>query len=362
MGAIDSRTGPGPAPALRPGVTLVELLVVVALAMMVAGVAFSLHALNSQSYFREDAYIHQQQNLRAALYFLSRDLRMAGNGLKILGPEVKLVQAWTPSRQKFTGGVVGMEYSPGWFSHPDSTAPGFRSIFGVDGGAELPDTVTAFRSEVEYPTPLGLVSAYEDSLHRLVLVETIKDNVIKPGDIVALVNGTVACILETESISNVNIDIKAGGRFTSPDGLPPGFPVVGATVYNLRDVVLNTYYIDAANNRLLVSPHDSSKTGNADFGFATVVANNVEDLQLYYFIDDQVVDLAMLEHDPVIGSDALDNHAVKVVGVGLTALSGYGDGSPMRYRPKLFNRNAGTITDKNRRSYLAEFIYLRNYP
>ena len=119
----------------RPGMTLVELLVAMAIGLVVSGVALMIYRLNAKHYLREEAAIQQQQNLRAAFYIIGRDLRMAGNGMKVLGPDAKLVQIWTSSRQGLgPGGEASIDASDGWFKHPDSAAPGARAIFGVDGG------------------------------------------------------------------------------------------------------------------------------------------------------------------------------------------------------------------------------------
>jgi hypothetical protein len=335
-------------------------LIVVVISLIISGVAFALYRSNTGYYLREEAYIQQQQNLRAAFYIMSRDLRMAGNGLRVLGPNVNLLNAWTPSRLAVDNGNFKIDIVPGWFSYPDSTENGIRAIFGIDGGDNQPDAITVFRAEVEYPAPLGLVK--EIGSEFIDLDAAVKTDTVAAGDIIALVNENNAVILEVNSVSSNRITIVNNGRFTGPSGPPSTFPNLGSTVYNLRNVNLVTYYIDQINNRLMAAHHDPQYTGYDDpASKSVVVANNIEDLQIQYFFGSDEVDPDALEHTPDISTARLKNDKVKALGLAMTSRSGYGEGSTTRLRPALYNRLEGTTPDNRRRSTLSEFIYLRNY-
>jgi type IV pilus assembly protein PilW len=60
------------------GFTLVELLVAMAMAAVVMAAVYSLYKTQQDSYIAQDQVVEMQQNVRASLYQMARDLRMAG--------------------------------------------------------------------------------------------------------------------------------------------------------------------------------------------------------------------------------------------------------------------------------------------
>ncbi|MDR3203232.1 MAG: prepilin-type N-terminal cleavage/methylation domain-containing protein [Deltaproteobacteria bacterium] len=344
------------------GLTLVELLVVSLIFMIVSGVAFTIYRLNSSYYLSEEAGVIINQNLRNGLSAMARDVRMAGNGLDILGPEVKLVEFYTDSLEALDKKRPSVKPSTGWFSHLDASSSqmGVRAIYGVDGGAEFADMFTVFSAQIEFPAPIARVNEFRNG--RLLLDSVFPKGVIKGGDIICLVNSNRAAILETQNVGELDsfLEIKTNGRFTQK-GPPPGFPVEGAEVYNLRNVRVVTYFLDDKLNRLMAAFHDQSLTSFDDpKARAIVVSENIEDLQIYYFYQNDVVAHDKIS-DPVdIGSDRLQNNAVKAVFLGLTARSTYAKSSSQR-RPALFNRLKGSVDEPLRRESLTEIVYLRNF-
>jgi hypothetical protein len=349
--------------SFREGLTLVELLIVTVLSMIVAGICFSIYRLNSANYLREESYIQQQQNLRAALYILGRDLRSAGNGFYILGNSTQLIQAYVPAQMAVNGsGVPYVNATSGWFKNPDSSDPGFRVIYGIDGGPDRPDSVTIFKSELEFASPIGVVADYAYN------VMTLRDEIIPgtmaKGDIIAIVNNSDSIILEVKDFTEASgiIEFVTDGRFTPSSGIPSSFTVPGSTVYNFRDIALITYYIDEANSRLMAIYHDHGRTAYDNVPTkSAVVANNIEDMQLFYFFDHDVVDLERVTEEPLMSSDRLRTESVKAVALALTSRSRYDDPELRAVRPALYNRSAGTTPDGNRRNTLSELIFLRNY-
>jgi type IV pilus assembly protein PilW len=63
---------------LQQGFTLVELLVAMAMAGIVIGAIYSTYKSQQDSYIAQEQVAEMQQNLRAALYMMARDIRMAG--------------------------------------------------------------------------------------------------------------------------------------------------------------------------------------------------------------------------------------------------------------------------------------------
>jgi len=60
------------------GFTLVELLVAMAMTAVVMAAVYSLYKTQQDSYIAQDQVVEMQQNVRASLYQMARDLRMAG--------------------------------------------------------------------------------------------------------------------------------------------------------------------------------------------------------------------------------------------------------------------------------------------
>jgi type IV pilus assembly protein PilW len=60
------------------GFTMLEMLVSMGIAVVVMGAIFSAYQSQQRSYVRQDQVAGLQQNLRAALYIMTKDIRMAG--------------------------------------------------------------------------------------------------------------------------------------------------------------------------------------------------------------------------------------------------------------------------------------------
>lgn len=369
----DKISGLRPFRKISRGFSLTELLVVLLVSMIVTGVGFSLYRLNASYYMKEDAYLQQYQNLRVALFTLGRDARMAGNGYGLYGAQLKLIQAYTPTREIPRTGNPPSEVtvSPGFFAHSDSIAgtAGVRAIYGVDGGDSSSDSLTIFRAEVESGNPLAGVKEWSSSSNTIKTDIPIPAEAIKVGDIVAIGDVNKVYLAEVASLSSApisSITLKPGGRFTNAVSpvIPSTESVVGNYIYNFRDVVFVTYYLDQDNKQLMADYHDIAKTNYDDATKHTsVVAYNIEDFQVFYFFESEEVDNSLLGETPDISSARLNTDRVKAVTIGLVSVSPLGSGVADKKRPRFFNRDAAPDSEKDNkyRSVLVETIYLRNF-
>jgi hypothetical protein len=356
---------------------MIELLVALGLGIVVSGMAFSVYRLNSSYYFLNESNQQMNQNLRAALSTIVRDLRMAGNGIYVLNPTIKLVQAYVPSKQRIlSNGRPGIDPTDGWFAHADAITSdrttGVRPIFGMDGLGEHSDTVTTFRTDIEFSTSLGQVVNLTST--KITLKEPINKERARAGELLALTNNGHAMLFEvdeTATSDTAEIKIKSDGRFTNPAGPPYdsflyrdslfSLPFVDAELYNVRDAYIVTYYVDEETNRLMAAFHDQARRAyDLPASKSVVVADNIEDLQLYYFFDNDDVNNELVSSNPIINSKLLDTNAVKAVTIGLTAIASYGDARRTKFRPALFNRLAGATRDDRRRETIQQTIFLRN--
>jgi type IV pilus assembly protein PilW len=105
------------------GFTLVELLVAMAVAAVVMGAVYSLYKSQQESYIAQDQVVEMQQNVRAALYQMARDMRMAG---------------FNPQRAPNVGGfVTQLPDDGGGTTTTDSTNIAFTIDQDADGTIDI---------------------------------------------------------------------------------------------------------------------------------------------------------------------------------------------------------------------------------
>ncbi len=63
---------------IKGGFTLVELMIAISVTFVIAAAAYSAYKMQQKSYSAQDLVTEMQQNIRAGMFFLARDLRMAG--------------------------------------------------------------------------------------------------------------------------------------------------------------------------------------------------------------------------------------------------------------------------------------------
>ena len=68
----------------KAGFTLIELLVALAIGSIVLTVMFTMFRSSNRSYITQDYVAEMQQNLRVAMLYVSRDVRMAGLGINLM--------------------------------------------------------------------------------------------------------------------------------------------------------------------------------------------------------------------------------------------------------------------------------------
>ncbi|MDR1921431.1 MAG: PilW family protein [Candidatus Adiutrix sp.] len=353
---------------LRAGVTLVELLIVMVITVIVAGAGMGVFQLATRQEAHQQDVLEQTQNLRAALYAVARDVRMAGNGLNLIG--ASLVQVYVPP-VLFDNEV---QREAGWFRYLGADQYGVRAIYGFNSGADAskPDTLVIFRSEIEAPNPIGQLSAsFEPGVNNsLTLQNPIEVNeVLSKGDIIAVANGSTAVILEAEPMAAASplfTGINLGSRFRPAETFPGGggleFPI-GSQVYNLRDVTFVTYYVDTVNKRLMANYHDDTIV--ADFNPEVTadhrarIADNIEDFQVgYYYSGSGLSDPPL---DPEINETKLDGAVVEAVKLALVSRAGQrsdvaGEGATV----EVMSHEAAGDSGYSRR-VMAETVNLRNY-
>jgi len=84
------------------GFTLIELLIVSLIMLVIIGIALSIYAKGNKTAADQQQYTRLQQDARAAMYYLARDIRMAGTSL----PSNFLANALEGADNESQGGTV----------------------------------------------------------------------------------------------------------------------------------------------------------------------------------------------------------------------------------------------------------------
>ncbi|MDR2386315.1 MAG: hypothetical protein LBE80_01855 [Deltaproteobacteria bacterium] len=330
--------------------------------IMVTGLAFTIFRSSTGRFLSEEAALGLQRNLRGALASVIKEARMAGNGLTLLGPRVERVEFFGPTHHKLDKGQLVIERKMGWFKLPEAPGSdlGVMGIYGTDGGPNGADSLTIFRSEIEKPSALGRLESFKSG--ELKFEAEIDPNQVKTGDIVAATMANRAVLFEIDQLKNNNktLSLKAKGRFTG-SALPKDFQAEGALVFNLRKVAISTYFVNEKNSSLMVDNHDQTLTDYDDpISGARVLAENVSDLQIYYFFENDSVELSKVNSEPGLSYQRFLGEKVKAVAVALTCQGTYNSEQAQYKRPALFNRLAGNELGSHKYSSLMETVFLRN--
>ncbi|MDR2421838.1 MAG: prepilin-type N-terminal cleavage/methylation domain-containing protein [Deltaproteobacteria bacterium] len=264
----------------KPGLTLVELLTVILLGAILISMALLIYITTSRSYVRQDSLAEQMLNLRSAITFISRDMRMAGNGYSLLGlSQNSRILAYTKNDE---GDPVA------WFRYdPAVTSFGVQPVW-FDGHSDAPDVLTVSYLAPEFSAPLGrLESAYSanDSTLRLDPASIIEypssidhKEVLAPRDNLAVVNNGQAVVLESKVDASAFPNVSVG---STPSSFPPGylsggsnFPE-GSLVYNVRRLYVHSFRVDTSTDSLVM---DTLQESNE------LLAEGIEDLQVAFAV------------------------------------------------------------------------------
>lgn len=275
------------------GFTLVELLVAMAIMTIVAGAALVIFRGTAEHEARQQDNLQQMEELRSGFTAVANDVRRAGNGFNLLGTQ--LIQVFVNNLATHADTQTGT----GWFQYnaPGVTDVGVVPIYGTDSGVDMTkaDTLTIFHSDAEAFNPIGRLSNdFQPGNHTTLVLQdaVIRDEDIEDGDIIALSSGTVAVILQVSLPTALpsggsTRNLGLGNRFrptalmTEPANYT--FPA-GSSIFNFKNVTFVTYYLDVANRNLMANYHDTVTINGVDSGNTAVVANNIEDFQVSYYI------------------------------------------------------------------------------
>lgn len=364
-----------PPAGCKRGVTLIELMVAALIMIVVTSAALSLFRLAATHEKRQQEVLSQNQNLRAALYTVSRDIRMAGNGLPMLGARYVHIYVdpslANPDIQRANSGWFTYA-KPGAGENPDGVWP----VYGTNSDTDQTrsDSLTIFRAELESTFPIGrLAQSFKPGTSTQLVLQASGDKLISEvhftdGEMLGIASGDMAVIVQGSTTVQKGSEIDRldlGARFNPAENLPSGFTFpAGSFVYNLRDVTFVTYYVDIANRRLMADYHDATiEDLNADDenrSHLVTVADNIEDFQIAYYFSPPGG--GALVQDADINWQRLDNGDV-VQAIQLAMVARSRNTSILNPDGKAIEIMGHTVADEKgfSRQVLSEIVTLRNF-
>jgi prepilin-type N-terminal cleavage/methylation domain-containing protein len=233
------------------GITLIELMVVLVLAAIVTAAIYATFIAQQKSYATQTRVSDIQQNARAALTLMERDLRMAGAGVGESGFTV----------QRYAG-------------FPLATSP-ITSFITVVSTAGQPDQIT-----VVYAAQL------------ISNVTSVSANTVTLNDVTGFgtANGTQYVAFETMNAVYTISNKDEIGKTLTLNGEPPAYlatmanvdPVTGAAITGARAYLVKaiTYQVDTARNTL--ERVASDQIGAVPPPEDLAIANYITDLQIVW--------------------------------------------------------------------------------
>jgi prepilin-type N-terminal cleavage/methylation domain-containing protein len=318
----------------RPGFTLVELLVAMAMGLIVLTVMFTMFRTSQRSYTLQDYVAEMQQNLRVAMYSVTRDLRMAGCGVNLLNQLVPTVEV---------------------FDGENSTWKNLQGITATNSTTG-PDQIDLFIGDIQSGEYDATIRENMPDASADLKVDTTANFQI--GDMVIISNGINAAlfVVSLPQPAALAIQHRPAISIFNPPAAFKNFPhgggyAQGSRLYNFGNGRWVTYYIDTTDPdhpKLMADFHDT----NPD----VVVADNIEDMQFHYFMaDGSDTDNPAGDEDNVRAirvtfsarTDAVDRDAATVFRPVTIEDHVIGAVSPDGYRRRLLStvikvRNAGT--------------------
>jgi len=349
-------------PSIRQGFTLVELLVGSVILLVVVLATLSLYRTSNQIAVDQQQYAELQHGVRSGMYFISRDLRMAGVGLP----------------QNFYG--FAME--------------------GVDneaqGGAVDPDRLKVMGN---FDEPLDLtIQSYSGSAANLAVMDFSFEEFQYPDEfyenktVLIMPNPESGCLAgEVRTITHVTHDASGTNeKLNFSPGLSPGVNPPGGLAGTCDDssdyngggvtfVNVNEYWLDVTGNYPGLTAGTDGYIGNGEANVLYVTMNgihfplarNVENLQFQYngdFDDDGLLD-GFIEWQAAWTGDITMTVRIRqvrmwVLGRTENPFVSVGANPPdnlhLYRRPTIANSPGATDDDKHKRFLLESTANVRN--
>jgi prepilin-type N-terminal cleavage/methylation domain-containing protein len=270
------------------GFTLLELMVAMALSLVLLGMAFTLVQQLSTTADFVGSMSDVNENLRAALNMVSRDLQQAGQDIPVGGIPIPSGGSATainrpgpPGGLTFTGGVIPV------------LTPGYQMgrVQGTGTNAIYTDTVTIIGVSEASQFNQSLVSGGPtvSSAQATITVSSTAAGYVVPGLLIMLTNANASCLLAVSSVNAATgvITFTHGDTTNDPLGVNQFSGPTGGTINQLQTsgngawpqimaypIWMSTYYLDNSNPGRLMK--------QATMGTAQPVALGIDVMTITY--------------------------------------------------------------------------------
>jgi len=220
----------------QKGFTIVELLVAMAISMVVMAAVYSTYRSQQTSYIIQDQVSATQQNIRAAMYSLVRDIQMAGfNPTNAVG---NIFRITTPGENTITftadngpGDTAGVQHYRSGGVDSDETI-----TYSLNGNKELIRNVGGTNQTLaQNIEAIGFAYAYVDANKQLVV--TANNNIIWAIDSSTPPDGTLDLRLDTND-DGVIAQNDDSDNNTTIDGSVLATPVANTAIKSVKIWIL----------------------------------------------------------------------------------------------------------------------------
>jgi|GEM_PF-1032410 len=324
---------------LEAGFSLIEVMAALVILSIALTAVFATFISQQKSFTIQNRVAEMQANLRQAVEYISRDIRLAGYGI--------------PGNVSMPAGTVAVGVTPMRWLYPSDNATGpdqLYLLYRFDMDANQPPTLlSADMGTVSATISVNSITSFNNG--DLILVT---DNAISTADlfkITAAPNGTtLPHDTNGYNASSLHPTFPAGGYIVSP----------AAMVAKARFV---RYFIDSTTD----PSHPTLMVDRMTGASPQPVADDIEDMQVQYNMDTD--GNGALEtvgvNNPATGNSgvtgiALNPSQIRQVRLLFIARSRLPEAGWSETRPALGNRPAGTSPDGYRRRIYDIVIDVRN--
>jgi type IV pilus assembly protein PilW len=131
----------------RKGFTLIELLIAMVIASIVMAAMYSVYRSQTQTYRTQQLVVQMQQNMRAALYLLESEIRMAGYSAADPPAPAGFVQDFTGLASPHAGSAAATDANNIAFTVDRNDSGTIDEIDDVGAGAFASFEIIAFRRD-----------------------------------------------------------------------------------------------------------------------------------------------------------------------------------------------------------------------
>ena len=313
------------------GFTLIEMMAAFVILIIAMTAAYATFEFQHASFTVQNRVAETQQNLRAAIEVMSRDIRLAGYGI--------------PSQ-------VGLP--PGLLPNGDNTIRNLSPLNRTTGPDEL---YIMYLYDMDANSPPTTLTSPMPNQSAEINVGSVTGFSI--GDLVIISNGLTADMFEVTQVQAASLKLQhnPGGsarEYNSPGGhslWPAGGYGTGSTVAKVRFV---RYFIDNVTDPAHPTLMLDKMTGPAP----QPLADDIEDMQFQFGLDtngDFIVDTTAVN-----SPTAAQIPQIRQVRVMLSARTRMPERKWQEVRPAMGDRAAGAAADQYRRRTIDVAIDLRN--